>query len=328
MEQSARRISLDLIINLRCNIAAVLTKAAKKPRWTARAICFRPCSRLRKPAKDRERKLPVLVVVLSGKINFERKGVVMCNAWNHPRDCRCGWGGVGHTGRAVARNNISKGVANKFYELESYLIPNAKCPVCKSYVFFYQSENGGRVFFDRLGPPWPKHPCTDANSATGADFYVKHLSEEINLPISTDSVWRPLVVLDITPLPPKFNVFRVRALTHEAEKITIYTTKSKLKSRAPYYIKLLDEKEYEVSTVEVGKDSVLNIKFRAFNLLSDVKVYSVGIKKTFKKTVKSINEVLPYRSSQNELLRTKKQKRRIEMSKLLKNINLGDLKEK
>jgi hypothetical protein len=28
-------------------------------------------------------------------------------------------------------------------------------------VFFYQSPYGGRVFFDELGPPWPKHPCTD-----------------------------------------------------------------------------------------------------------------------------------------------------------------------
>jgi hypothetical protein len=31
-------------------------------------------------------------------------------------------------------------------------------------VFFYQSSDGGRVFFDDLGPPWPKHPCTDNRS--------------------------------------------------------------------------------------------------------------------------------------------------------------------
>jgi hypothetical protein len=28
-------------------------------------------------------------------------------------------------------------------------------------VFFYRSPYDGRVFFDALGPPWPKHPCTD-----------------------------------------------------------------------------------------------------------------------------------------------------------------------
>lgn len=27
--------------------------------------------------------------------------------------------------------------------------------------FFYQNEFGSRVYFDDLGPPWPKHPCTD-----------------------------------------------------------------------------------------------------------------------------------------------------------------------
>jgi hypothetical protein len=33
--------------------------------------------------------------------------------------------------------------------------------VCGAAVFFYQSPYNGRVFFDALGPPWPKHPCTD-----------------------------------------------------------------------------------------------------------------------------------------------------------------------
>jgi len=28
-------------------------------------------------------------------------------------------------------------------------------------VFFYQNSAGSRVFFDDIGPPWPKHPCTD-----------------------------------------------------------------------------------------------------------------------------------------------------------------------
>lgn len=39
--------------------------------------------------------------------------------------------------------------------------PNAECPVCGAPVFFYQNAFGSRVFFDELGPPWPKHPCTD-----------------------------------------------------------------------------------------------------------------------------------------------------------------------
>jgi hypothetical protein len=45
--------------------------------------------------------------------------------------------------------------------ITSFVNPNARCPVCGDKVFFYRSPFNGRVFFDELGPPWPKHPCTD-----------------------------------------------------------------------------------------------------------------------------------------------------------------------
>jgi hypothetical protein len=48
-----------------------------------------------------------------------------------------------------------------FGSVVSYVNPNARCPVCGETVFFYQSPFGGRVFFDALGWPWPKHGCTD-----------------------------------------------------------------------------------------------------------------------------------------------------------------------
>jgi len=49
----------------------------------------------------------------------------------------------------------------KGWVADSYLNPNARCPVCGEAVFFYQSRHGGRVFFDDVGWPWPKHECTD-----------------------------------------------------------------------------------------------------------------------------------------------------------------------
>lgn len=42
-----------------------------------------------------------------------------------------------------------------------FVNPNAHCPVCSAAVYFYANEFGSRVYFDGLGPPWPKHPCTD-----------------------------------------------------------------------------------------------------------------------------------------------------------------------
>lgn len=96
----------------------------------------------------------------------------MCNAWNHPPDCNCGWGGEGHFGGfggygggggySSIRSTFSGEVFEfPFVTYPSYVNPNARCPVCGAGVYFYQSPYGGRVFFDDLGPPWPKHPCTD-----------------------------------------------------------------------------------------------------------------------------------------------------------------------
>ena len=92
--------------------------------------------------------------------------LTMCNARNHPASCRCGFGGEGHAGHASARPGSHQflGVPCILPTYESYVNPNAKCPVCRAPVFFYQSPDGGRVFFDELGPPWPKHPCTDRRS--------------------------------------------------------------------------------------------------------------------------------------------------------------------
>jgi hypothetical protein len=47
----------------------------------------------------------------------------------------------------------------------SYVNPNAHCPVCNEPVFFYRSPYDGRVYFDALGWPWPKHRCTDRGYA-------------------------------------------------------------------------------------------------------------------------------------------------------------------
>ncbi len=96
----------------------------------------------------------------------------MCNGWNHPPGCRCGWGGDGHLGRRTTGNSYywypyetlrEHGIptGQKHVYTDSHVNPNARCPVCGAQVFFYQSPYGGRVFFDALGWPWPKHPCTD-----------------------------------------------------------------------------------------------------------------------------------------------------------------------
>lgn len=45
--------------------------------------------------------------------------------------------------------------------------PNAQCPACGTAVYFWSNAEGSRVYFDEMGPPWPKHPCTDARLSAG-----------------------------------------------------------------------------------------------------------------------------------------------------------------
>lgn len=80
---------------------------------------------------------------------------------NHHPNCLYPWC-VNY--RPIAKRNLlytSPVRASLFASYSSFIIPNASCPVCGASVFFYQSISGGRVFFDEIGPPWPKHPCTD-----------------------------------------------------------------------------------------------------------------------------------------------------------------------
>ncbi|EGQ7830892.1 hypothetical protein NZX34_004628 [Vibrio parahaemolyticus] len=86
---------------------------------------------------------------------------------NHYPDCTCGWCYKFRctTGEGHKRNNtVERSVGNIREQSKvfvSYVNPSAYCPVCGASVFFYQSPHGGRVFFDSLGKPWEKHPCTD-----------------------------------------------------------------------------------------------------------------------------------------------------------------------
>ena len=81
-----------------------------------------------------------------------------CNAWNHSPDCSCGWGGAFHG----VGDRDGAGDGWHWQNTENYAVPNARCPRCARQVFFYRSPYGGSVYFDDLGPPWPKHPCMDS----------------------------------------------------------------------------------------------------------------------------------------------------------------------
>lgn len=98
--------------------------------------------------------------------------------YNHYPDCMCGWcyktgsnwySSPGHT------SNFDQWSANRFLSKHGakssytacFVNSNACCPICGAAVFYYQNSYGSRLFFDELGWPWPKHPCTDnSNNST------------------------------------------------------------------------------------------------------------------------------------------------------------------
>lgn len=83
------------------------------------------------------------------------------------------------------------GIAKIEQNYYSFVNPNATCPVCGKPVYFYQSEFDGRVFFDELGPPWSKHPCTDSSSVPQRLVFKASVDIEYNWQSEN---WIPLFI--------------------------------------------------------------------------------------------------------------------------------------
>lgn len=110
----------------------------------------------------------------------------MCNAYNHPPGCNCGWGGGvkyttynhiktkeipsipkrfpvkleiidGNTENVVTLEN---NVTIKVTELLSETKP-INCRFCGMKVYYYENKTGSKVFFEGLGKPWIKHECKE-----------------------------------------------------------------------------------------------------------------------------------------------------------------------
>ncbi len=97
----------------------------------------------------------------------------MSKGYNHYNNCPCKWcnsfGRNYHIEETIYLENIYE-TRRKLNNAFSFTIPNAKCPSCKAEVFYYENTYGSKVFFEKLGTPWPKHNC----------FYTDELMPELN----------------------------------------------------------------------------------------------------------------------------------------------------
>lgn len=224
----------------------------------------------------------------------------MCNAWNHPPDCTCGWGGDGHVGRrgsADSNSNARYVPANPniyFTHYTSYLNPNATCPVCGAQVFFYQSPNGGRVFFDELGPPWPKHPCTDISSRSAGVRINSHPATETGQNPAQHNYswqkegWKPFICISVDKMPPDYRVCRLYGHFNDSN-ITLYVPLTSLSTSALFQIrpdnKQIDVYQISIMQFNTGSQSKEITTLTTFAFLRMPEAYA------YRKTLKHVHNI-------------------------------------
>lgn len=117
-----------------------------------------------------------------------------CNANGHPPFCECGWGGTNH-------DPWQPKLTVDWSQAISHTVPNASCPVCSARVFFYRSAEGGTVFFDDLGPPWSKHPCTSNETHRQARKILQERNKKKKKNRKKKSSWWPYPCGKVESLP-------------------------------------------------------------------------------------------------------------------------------
>lgn len=177
-----------------------------------------------------------------------------CNAWSHHADCNCGWGGIFYPPSADDCRSDS----------DRFRKANAICPVCRASVFFYRSPSGGRVYFDELHPPWPKHPCTDRPSTAMEAGARKQAPSPSHLPDPAHH-WRPLICRSIG----KGGQCTELEVTGSDEVRVLYgRIKDKmLDIAAPFFIRFVSKGTYEISTLGTQEGLPQEVRFTAFSHL-------------------------------------------------------------
>lgn len=199
-----------------------------------------------------------------------------CNAWNHAADCDCGWGGQFYASRGrVKRPSVDS--PTYWLWADSYTIPNAHCPHCKASVYFYQSPLGGRVYFDELGPPWPKHPCTDHSAATGSGRVAVPRARSdryARAPSQQKPQWRPLFCCEVRK-HPEFPEIVILSTVGPAGTSDLYakTSRLDLHRSTPFYVRPCEARDgvFQVSTLSHTSDSLDDLVFVAFRDLNDAR---------------------------------------------------------
>ncbi len=255
----------------------------------------------------------------------------MCNSHNHSPGCTCGFGGDGHLGRrpfygstytysygstyTYSQPDYSRGLSRNSYNLSfhdrvesnynsfvnAFVNPNATCPVCGEAVFFCQTGNGGRIFFDELGPPWTKHPCTDnlKNRISKIPIGVLFNQATINKPrvpntgefifLWQKEGWKPFSFFNAQIV---HGIFTSIEGMYEGKEINLYVKHLEIPINSirsvPIQLKRIDKYTFILSTfiyTDTGNGfNIFEKKYTAFNNLQIAHLKSIKEKNIIRST--------------------------------------------
>lgn len=186
-----------------------------------------------------------------------------CNGNNHRPDCTCPFRGgyKDHAHQNPWQQRHAEAARLWSIRAESFTIPNARCPQCRAQVFFYSSPDGGKVFFDDLGPPWPKHPCTDSGpkSTRPAGAAFQRL-------VSRDNGWRLFIYDRVETVPERPGLIRLIGQEHGGRPFRLYAVLDGQRLRKEFACWLHSARAgvYEVSTLDGQTAPPAELRFAAY----------------------------------------------------------------
>jgi len=170
----------------------------------------------------------------------------------------------------------SQASPSPIYTYDSFVNPRAVCPKCLQKVFYYQSPYGGKVFFDTLGPPWPKHPypCSDRNTQiqeqTERNQHLQGCSTAASNPIYPWQAegWEPLCTISIHEVHSN-KFISIRGI-YKGNEISVYIkNETDFPKRSPLHLRVQDEESYELSTISITipLGRIIKLRYRAYKTL-------------------------------------------------------------
>jgi hypothetical protein len=188
-----------------------------------------------------------------------------CNAWNHSVSCNCGWGGVFH-GNGVYDD------PSYWQRADSYTKPNSICPKCPKLVFFYRSPYGGAVYFDELGPPWPKHACMDQGSRTKA---IAQTNSNSKIVTKRETGWRPFFCTQLNHHESHADIWVLHSEDPGGQiQLFARTSKARLDHRTPFLIRRHPEspRAFELSSLDVWINPPVEARLKAWRSIKEALV--------------------------------------------------------